>query len=162
MSYLEIGAKFGGSLKAVAAALPSGARIVAVDLPGGTGAWKQSRQALIETIEACRVRGQDAHIIWGDSTDAKVVGQVRMLAPFDAILIDANHTLPYVTQDWSNYAAMGRMIAFHDIAWYRTEEWVGTRIDVPQFWNSLKGNYYHKECKLDPTKRDNGIGVLWR
>lgn len=33
-------------------------------------------------------------------------------------------------------------------------------IEVPQFWESIKGGYRHEECKLDGPH--NGIGVLWR
>jgi hypothetical protein len=45
-SYLEIGAKFGGSLWRAAQALPKGSRIVAVDLPNGTKAWNAEQHSL--------------------------------------------------------------------------------------------------------------------
>jgi predicted O-methyltransferase YrrM len=161
-SYLEIGSKFGGSLWRIAKALPKGSRIVSVDLPKGTKAWPESSASLKACVLRLIDEGYDARIIWGGSTDVAVIEQVRALAPFDAILIDANHTLPYVTADFANYAPMGRLIAFHDIAWRRAPEWVGVRIDVPQFWDSIKGGYRHEEFRSCPTGKNNGIGVLWR
>ncbi|WP_245481716.1 class I SAM-dependent methyltransferase [Mesorhizobium sp. M7A.F.Ce.TU.012.03.2.1] len=161
-SYLEIGSKFGGSLLRVAERLPVGSRIVSVDLPKGTKAWVQSEAELKAVIAKLRLHGYDAHLIWGDSTAKAVVEQVRALGPFDAAFIDANHTLPYVEKDFANYALMTRIIAFHDIAWRRAPEWVGTRIDVPEFWARVKDTArQHAELKLCPTAKNNGIGVLW-
>ena len=161
-SYLEIGSKFGGSLRKVAAALPAGSKIVSVDLPSGTRAWPESKVSLTRLIQELRTAGHDAHLIWGDSTDPKVVDQVRAHGPFDMVLIDANHTAPFLRKDWANFGPMGRMIAFHDIAWRRAPEWIGTRIDVPEFWDEIKGDFRHEEFKFHHTGKDNGIGVLWR
>lgn len=161
-SYLEVGAKFGGTFRRVAESMPKGSRLVAVDLPGGTRAWKESEASLHRHIRELSHHGYDARVIWGDSTDPKVISQVRALAPFDLVLIDANHTLPYVTKDWETYGPMARIVAFHDITWRRAPEWKGIRIDVPQFWDSIKGGYRHQEIRLCPTGKNNGIGVLWR
>lgn len=162
MSFLEIGSKFGGSLMKVAERLPRGARIVSVDLPSGTRVWPESKKSLEAAIAGLKASGYDTHLIWGDSTDPKIIEQVRKLGPFDAIFIDANHTLPYVEKDWSNYGPMGKVVAFHDIAWHRAPEWVGTRIDVPQFWDRVKHDFRHVELKFCETGKNNGIGVLWR
>jgi predicted O-methyltransferase YrrM len=161
-SYLEIGSKFGGSLWRVAKAMPVGSLIVAVDLPNGTKLWKQSQASLLACIERLKKDGYNARVLWGDSTDPKIVDQVLAYAPFDAVLIDANHTLPYVEKDWVNYSPMARIVAFHDIAWRRAPDWVGTRIDVPEFWQQVKQQYRHEEIKHCPTGKNNGIGVLWR
>lgn len=161
-SYLEVGAKFGGALARVGAALPDLQRAVAVDLPGGTRVWRESKPALEKVVADLKRRGCDARVIWGDSTAADVIAQVKALGPFDAILIDANHTLPYVQKDWQNYGPLGRLVAFHDIAWRRAPEWVGVRIDVPQFWDGVKQHHRHAEFRHCPTGKNNGIGVLWR
>lgn len=161
-SYLEIGSKFGGSLERVAAVMPKGSRFVSIDLPGGTKAWKESNVALQDLIDRLNTKGHEAHIFWGDSRNANVISHVRALGPFDAILIDADHRMPGVTADWENYGPMGRLVAFHDISWKRAPEWVGTRIDVPEFWDSIKGEYRHRELRFCPTGKNNGIGVLWR
>lgn len=163
LSYLEIGSKFGGSLGRVARALPKGSRIVAVDLPGGTKAWAQSGAALKNLIRELCAEGYDARVIWGDSQSVDVIAQVRALAPFDAILLDADHRMAGVTADWNNYGTMSTsMVAFHDITWRRAPEWQGVRIDVPEFWHSIKLRYRHREIKECPTGKNNGIGVLWK
>jgi hypothetical protein len=173
-SYLEIGSKFGGSLRRVAERLPAGSRIVSVDLPHGTKAWRESEAALDQVMADLAFKnGHLAHLIWGDSTAPEVVEQVRVLGlkggmdsirtePFDAVFIDANHTMPFIEKDWANYGPMARIVAFHDIGWRRAPEWVGTRIDVPQFWDRVKQDYRHQELKFCPTGKNNGIGVLWR
>lgn len=161
-SYLEIGSKFGGSLWRAGCALPSGSRIVAVDLPGGTKAWRESEASLKACVAALVARGYDAQVIWGDSGAAAVIEAVRALGPFDAALIDADHRLRGVTRDWTIYGPMARIVAFHDISWRRAPDWVGTRIDVPEFWGSLRDAYRHVEFRHCPTGKNNGIGVLWR
>lgn len=161
-NYLEIGSKFGGSLWHLGASLPEGSRIVSVDLPNGTKAWKDSSESLSQCITDLGSVGYDARVIWGNSTDPKIIEQVAALGPFDAILIDADHRMPGVTADWKNYGPLGKIIAFHDIAWKRGPEFDKTRIDVPEFWNSIKGEYRHEEFKFCPTGKNNGIGVLWR
>lgn len=168
-SYLEVGSKFGGSLWLAATALPKGSRIVAVDLPSGTKAWTASRLSLVACIEELNRIGYDAQVIWGNSMDPVVIEQVRALGPFDAMLIDADHRWDRnnpapngVQADFLNYAPMGKIVAFHDLAWHRAPEWVGTRINVPEFWESIKGGYRHEEIILCPTGKNNGIGVLWR
>lgn len=161
-SYLEIGSKFGGSLWRASQVMDPGSRIVAIDLPNGTKAWRESSSSL----EACNLDlkklGYDVAVIWADSQAADTVEKVRSLGPFDAVMIDADHRLPGVTADWKNYGPMGRIVAFHDIAWKRAPEWQGVRIDVPQFWESIKNGYRYEEFKLCPTGKNNGIGVLWR
>jgi predicted O-methyltransferase YrrM len=160
--YLEIGAKFGGSLWRIGLALPRGSRVVAVDLPCGTDEWSLSEQSLTACVTALRDIGQDAHVVWGDSADEKIVDVVRALGPFDVVLIDGNHTLSGIRRDWVHYAPMARIVAFHDIAWRNEPQDRGYVIDAPAFWAELKPHYRHVEIKLDPTGRDNGIGVLWR
>jgi cephalosporin hydroxylase len=161
-SFLEVGSKFGGSLWTAANALPIGSKIVAVDMPKGTRAWDESRASLVECVAELNLRGYEATVVWGDSTAPSTIEAVTKFGPFDAAFIDANHTLPFVTKDFATYGPMARIVAFHDIAWRRAPDWVGTRIDVPEFWNSIKGDYRHEEIKLCPTGKNNGIGVLWR
>lgn len=161
-SYLEIGSKFGGSFWQIGLALGSGAKLVAVDKPNGTHKWKESSLSLQSCVGELRVRGRHPHIVWGDSKDPVTIQNVKALGPFDAVFIDANHTTEYLLSDWENYGPMARIVAFHDIAWWRAPEWKeGTRIQVPEFWNEIKKNYRHQEIKLDSTRKNNGIGVLW-
>jgi predicted O-methyltransferase YrrM len=161
-SLLEVGSKFGGSLWQIATAMPAGSRIVSVDLPNGTTMWRQSSSSLSACILALQARGYDAHLIWGDSTDGSIIEKVHVLGPFDLTFIDANHTRPYAEKDWAAYGPLSRVVAFHDIAWRRAPEWVGVRIDVPEFWAEIKDEYRHEEIRLCPSGKNNGIGVLWR
>ena len=158
LSYLEIGSKWGGSLWRVANALPKGSRVVSVDLPWGK---RETEPHLIACYQALKEKGYDAHLFLGDSTDETMVEAVRALGPFDAVFIDANHTEPYVRQDWANYGPMGKIVAFHDINWKPREQPSGKLpIDVPKVWNVLKTGFRFEEIIFDA--RDNGIGVLWR
>ena len=157
-SYLEIGSKFGGSLWPIANALPKGSRIVAVDLPHGDKSFKESEPHLLECVQQLRKRGYHASIILGDSTDPDVIRQVYELGPFDAVFIDANHTVPYVNADWINYGKICKLIAFHDINPIKVPPHKKP-IEVPIFWNGIKHKYRHVEFKYDV--QGNGIGVLW-
>lgn len=156
-SYLEIGSKYGGSLWSVSQVLAPGAKIVAVDLPWGD---KSTEAPLRMCVEEITKRHPDTHLILGDSTDQKIIDKVKSLGHFDAILIDANHTEPYVRKDWENYGPLGRIVAFHDISWQpRPNAGSKLPIDVPKVWLTLKNNHRHEEIKLDA--RDNGFGILW-
>lgn len=164
-SYLEIGCKFGGSMWTIGMSLPKGSRIVAVDLMMYGDIAARLRAAAADLSKA----GYKVHLISGDSRNPNVVRDVRKLGPFDACLIDGDHRLEAVRTDWENYGAMSRLVAFHDINYFRTPEELRQQrqlnpgvlaIDVPKFWNEIKKDYRHVEIKKD--KQDNGIGVLWR
>ena len=163
-SYLEIGGKHGGSLWRVGSVMPRGSRIVSVDLPHGDTSFKESQPHLEACVEDLKkTYDHDAHLILGDSTSDEIVEKVRALGPFDMCFIDANHTEPYVRKDWANYGPMCRIVAFHDIGWRpRPEPSKKMPIEVPKVWDEIKKGYKHSEILLCYTKRDNGIGVLWR
>lgn len=160
--YLEIGSKFGGSLWRIGKALPAGSLIVSVDKPNGTRLWSESQISLASCVNRLNIMGQNASVIWGDSAAPETIAAAGRQGPFDAVFIDADHRLPGLTLDWTNYGKMGRIVAFHDIAWHRAPEWKGVRIDVPAFWASIKGDFRHEEFRFCPTRKNNGIGVLWR
>jgi cephalosporin hydroxylase len=159
-SYLEIGSKYGGSFRfIVTSALAKGNRAVSVDLPNG-GPMDGGLIKLKGCIDDLRKCGYETHLIVGDSTSAEVIDKVNSLAPFDAVFIDANHTLPYVTKDFENYSKMAtKLIAFHDIAAHIHAKG-RLPIEVALLWNELKNQYKYDEIKLDGHM--NGIGVLWR
>jgi Methyltransferase domain len=159
-SFLEIGARYGGSLWKIATTMPKGSKVVCVDLPDGYGGRPDGQVNLEACINKLNELGYDAHLFLEDSTDEIVVNEVKLLAPFDACFIDANHIERFVRADWANYGPLCRIVAFHDIGWKRDRFYAGTRIDVPVVWNELKLKYRHEEMILD--KKDNGIGVLWK
>jgi hypothetical protein len=158
-SYLEIGARYGGSFWRVSTSLPVGSRVIAVDLPDGMGGKGAAAiDALGACVEQLKRNGYDAYLIQGDSRSADVVALARALGPYDCTFIDADHSLEGVTRDWENYGPMSKMVAFHDIACSNPDK----PIKVMQFWDSIKGGYRHQEFKFHHTGRHNGIGVLWR
>jgi cephalosporin hydroxylase len=164
-SYLEIGSKFGGSFWQIVRTLPKGSRAVAVDLPHGDTSFKESQPHLEHCVKRLRNDcGYDTHLFLGDSTDPEIIERVMLLGPFDACLIDANHTEPYVRADWGNYGQLARIVAFHDIGYRRENRPLSKKypIHVPLVWAELKQQFRHVEIKMDPTRQDNGFGVLWR
>lgn len=161
-SYLEIGSKFGGSLWHIASSLPTGSKIVVVDLPHGDGSFKESQPHLQQCVDELRKRyDHQVALILGDSTDRDIVDEVDKLAPFDACFIDGNHTEPYIRKDWENYGPMCRIVAFHDIGFLKERGETSKKpIEVPKVWNEIKKDFRHTEIMLDLNKK-NGIGVLW-
>ena len=161
-SYLEIGSKFGGSLWQVGQQLPKGSRLVSIDLPHGDKSFKEALPHLKACVERLRGMKREAHLHLGDSTAPEAIAFAEALGPFDCVFIDANHTEPYVREDWKNYGPMGRMVAFHDIGWIEPPGFSPhkLKIDVPKVWAELKAAHRHTEFKFQHGH--NGIGVLWR
>lgn len=166
-SYLEIGGWFGGTLWHYGRTLPAGSRLVSVDEPnphnGTLPHLQQCRDALLGL-------GYDVRLLIGSSHDPSIVRQAEILGPYDLILIDADHMMDAVRQDWANYCPMGRIVALHDINWKRPKGWVdwkdGRPINCPEFWEEIKSSWglhgeRFTEARLDPSGQ-NGIGVLWR
>jgi len=166
-SFLEIGSNHGGSLWTLGQVLPAGGRVVAVDIPEKGEVFEMRKASLLEVAADLRVHpGLDVHVIYGDSTHPDTLAKVELLGfsegMFDAVFIDADHSLPSVTKDWENYGRLAKkLVAFHDIAWWRELTFTGKGIEVPLLWAGLKERYRHEEIKLCPTGRNNGIGVLW-
>lgn len=163
-SYLEIGSMYGGSLWKTAHNMPKGSRVVSVDFAIDTPEALPHLQRCISDLIA---NGYDAHLVHGDSMAKATVDEVRALGPFDAVFIDGAHTLEAVTSDWENYGPMGRVVAFHDIAWNST--WkssvpgrVSKPMGVPALWDQVKQGLRYKEFKFQQPSNYYGIGVLWR
>lgn len=154
--YLEVGSHHGGTVTLIAALLDL-TRVVSVDL-----GLDDSRKTLEDRFRVMVSQGTDAHVILGDSTEPKVIKQAKELGPYDCVMIDGDHSLAGVKADWNNYKDMAPIVAFHDISWKRQPEWVGRRIEVPEFWDTLKTQYRHAEFIRDVKKKNNGIGVLFR
>lgn len=156
-SYLEIGCKWGGTLFRVAKEMPVGSRIVAVDLPTKGSDTLISLQACADELHRM---GYLVDLIIGDSTDESVISKVKELGPFDACLIDANHTMEYVIKDWENYAPLASIVALHDISHKRPRQPGRLPIEVPAFWENVKHDYRYVEIAHEPM--DNGFGILYR
>lgn len=166
-AYIEIGARHGDTLVALAPYLPAGATIIGVDLPGGKWGRIGSDKALSAAVAHLRERGYDAHAVIGDSHSSEVSDFVwRTTFHVDdddmAVFIDADHTLDGVSGNWERYRHFARVVAFHDIKPhepYPEQE----RIEVPALWEKLKQLYGANAVELCEGKKPGmGIGVLVR
>lgn len=160
-SYLEVGARYGGTFERVMMALPIGSVGVAIDFPGGDFGDERSAEDLVATTRRLRQRGYDARCIFGPSNSPLVFQRAmqRGMALYDAILIDGDHSYEGVRSDWGLYGEMGRLVAFHDIAapeGYSNR--VGCKVEVHRLWSELKPDYPHMEFVTAGSLM--GIGVV--
>lgn len=166
-SYLEIGLKNGATLRRVAQTLPRYSLLVGIDMPGAS-AWgvrpekaELARDRLLALQAEQQLEGQRLLIIFGNSRDAGIVDAAAKFGPYDAVFVDADHTIEGVRADWMNYGPMGRMVLFHDIDAKTSKVRTGRIYEcgVHKLWAQLKGRYRHEE--IIGAERGMGIGVLW-
>ena len=158
-SYCEIGARHGDTFHFLMTQLPPGSVGVAVDLPGALWGTEASRASLKEAVADLCGRGYKASCLFGDSQTPAVQKLVMGRGPYDAMLIDGDHTLSGVTRDWEGYKGMAKLVAFHDIVGAGQIEKVGGRpVEVPLLWASLRAKYPSREFIGEGSTM--GIGVL--
>lgn len=157
--YLEVGARHGDTFYAVMTSLPSGSVGVAVDLPGALWGKAQSQGSLSEAVAELRRQGYHASAIYGDSRTDATRALVHGRGPYDAILIDGDHTLAGVTADWEAYGPLAPVVAFHDIVGHDCVERVYQNpVQVPLLWGALRVRHDFREF-VDAGSR-MGIGVV--
>lgn len=157
--YLEVGARHGDTFYAVMTALPAGAVGVAVDLPGALWGKASSQSSLSDAVQELRRQGYDASAIYGDSKTDATKSLVRGRGPYDAVLIDGDHTLAGVTADWMAYGDLAPIVAFHDIVGHDCFEKVYRNpVQVPLLWGSIRGA--HRTREFVDTGSRMGIGVV--
>ena len=159
-SYLEVGCRYGDTVHFVGMALPEGSRIVATDFPAHKNGKQSPRHTdsavyLQRAVADLAAQVRPATMILGDSHSADTVAKVQALAPFDAVLIDGDHTFGGVSADWRNYGPMGRLVAFHDLMGDKSAS-IGPR----RLFDELKATHRHEVISVDPESR--GIGIVWR
>lgn len=159
-SYLEIGARHGDTFHEIMVSLPSKSKGVALDLPGGLWGTGKSGNHLRRVVNDLKKRGYRASWIFGDSqTDATqtlVVGR----GPYDAILIDGDHTYAGVSRDWALYRGLARIVAFHDIVGEgQAEKVYNNPVEVPKLWAEIKASAL-KTFELVAPGSAMGIGVV--
>lgn len=169
-SVLEIGVRNGISLAVWADLLPSGSRIVAVDLPNSVWGADSEKVANEASRQIAEIHNHDVHMIFGDSHDEKVVEQVRELGPYDFCYIDADHSYEGVRADWMNYGPMCRIVAFDDIATVSevtNAEGNAVSAGVSQLWADIKNiapalNYELDEFISVAGDKPQGAGIVYR
>lgn len=156
-SYLEIGARHGDTFYEVVRSLPQGSRGVAVDLPGAK--WGQAESAESLRLAVCRLcdLGYRASCIFGDSAEESTVKAVQGGGPYDAVLIDGDHSYEAVRRDWLTYGD-ARLVAFHDIDGEGYSSRQGDAVEVPRLWSEIKRVRKHTE--IIGRERGMGIGVI--
>lgn len=124
--YLEIGSRHGDTFDLVMQALGPDATGVAVDWPAADGYDEQS----LPNLEA-NVAKHNASLIVGDSRSLDVIEMVTAKGPYDAILIDGDHSYDGAMADWRSYGPLAPIVAFHDIVN------VSQDVAVPRVWEEL-------------------------
>jgi hypothetical protein len=120
----------------------------------------RGEMSLQQCVKQLKKQGFDAQLYVGDSTADYIVHQIQMLAPFDCLLIDANHLEPYVRKDFANYGLLAKHCCFHDVGWVPHPGYAP--IEVPKVWNEIK-TIFHDKATFREIKHDNGhngIGIL--
>lgn len=148
-SILEIGSRFGESLRWFAANCPHGSRIVTVDI------GQCPDMPDIKTCEwwddVCNELrpNYDLHQIYGDSHAKETIEKITALGPYDFVFIDGDHSYDGCSRDWENFGHLGKIVAFHDTVTIR---------DVRDVFLMASGDKRKQEF-YEPT--GFGIGVLW-
>lgn len=114
-SILEVGSRYGQTLKLLAAVMSCKGRVVSVDLPNGPWGHPKSDDSLNIAISELRSEGYEAYVMFGDSKDQRIVSAAKQLGPYDFVFIDGDHTYEGVKKDWENYGPLGTTVVFHDI-----------------------------------------------
>lgn len=154
--YLEVGCRNGDTFAAVMQVVRKGGFGLAIDLPENA----DSRSRLTEAASQSCLGGKPADVLFGNSHDPRIIASVKRSAPFDLILIDADHRYDSVALDWENYKAFASTIAFHDIAAPDGHLSDGRPNGVGRFWRELKEQYRHKEFITPGSCM--GFGIIYQ
>jgi hypothetical protein len=143
--------------------LPPGSFGVAIDFPGAAWGVESSESTLRRVVsDLCR-DGYRTELFLGNSRDIAIIEAARQRAPFDAALIDGDHSYEGALADWVDYGCLARIVAFHDIA----GENVVTRrtpqpVEVPKVWHHVKAEAKGRTYEFVTDPRHFGIGVIVR
>lgn len=160
-SYGEIGAREGDTFHRVMMALGPGTRGVALDLPGGLWGSATTRPGLERVVDDLVQRDRKASCLFGSSRTLATQRVFVARGPYDAILIDGDHTLTGVTSDWEFCRGLARIVALHDIVGTgEIDKPSKTPVDVPLLWSAIERSGLRTRSFVAPGSK-MGIGVVW-
>jgi len=159
---LEIGTARGGTLFLFSQNAAPDALIVSLDLPfgingGGYPEWKKP------VYQAFAKPDQELILIRGDSHSEESKREVIKRAgeaPFDLIMIDADHRYEGVKRDFELYAplvASDGIIVMHDVLPNRFD----AEIQVDRFWEEVQAQFRTEMIVDDPDQGNMGIGLVF-
>jgi len=162
---VEIGTARGGTLYVWCRLADPDAVIVSVDLPGGRFGGVEDSE--IPKLRSLAKRGQRLHLVRSNSHDPSTASEVAALIEgqrIDFLMIDGDHSLDGVRQDFELYSPLvrpGGLIAFHDILPHPSVP----ECEVELLWRELKQHHRHVEFLEPEDDRGwgqwGGIGVLF-
>lgn len=161
--YLEIGAREGDTFHEVCIQLDAHHGLnfaLAVDLPGGLWGKSSTAAKLAQCVDALRLEDMYVESLIGSSRDEYVIKGVVAHGPYDAVLIDGDHTYEGVKADWETYRSLAPIVAFHDIVGEGQFEKVTRRgVEVPRLWAEIKASGLKTVEFVSPGSA-MGIGVV--
>lgn len=159
--YAEIGARHGDTFHHVMTGLPAGSTGVAVDLPGALWGTDKSRKHLERAVADLKRRGYKVSTIFGNSQTEATKRLIVGRGPYDAALLDGDHTYAGVSKDWQLYRNIAPIIAFHDIVGTGQAEKVhGNPVEVPRLWAEIKDSGLETVEFITPGSK-MGVGVVF-
>jgi len=153
-SLLEVGSRFGGTLRRMASVLAPQSLVVSIDFPmaDGTPHAYNPLGSLKANCQKISEMGHRVELILFDSRSPQVIADVRALGPFDFGFIDADHSYEGVKADWENYGPMCKVVGFHDIN--------GNEDGCVRLWRELKCEHRYSEFIDISGPRHLGIGLI--
>lgn len=148
---LEIGSCFGRSLEEFAQHMGPGSHLFSIDLGVGTHALEgiDTGAHLLHTVAHLRQSGYNANVLLASSMLDIARHWAWWHAPYDLVFIDGDHSFAGAWYDWKTFGPLGKIVAFHDIA-YKGHE-------VRLVWDKVKrGGAKTEELVLSKM----GIGVV--
>jgi len=132
-SILEIGSRYGDSLRELAKVAKPGAKIRSIEIGTPNGECPNPTvKPMRKTVKDLKEQGYDADVFFSDSHDPEALEWAKQQGPFDFIYIDGDHTYEGAKKDWEWYGPLGKRVALKCISM------VGTNEGVYKLWPEIR------------------------
>ena len=157
---LEIGTASGGTLFLFSRTVAETAKIISIDLPGGSygGGYSKLKLPLYMSF---RLPKQKLFLIRADSHSTATLIQLKSILNgknLDFLFIDGDHSYNGVKRDFKMYSPLVKkngIVAFHDIRHNFRRYY-----EVYKFWEEIKQKFDYEEIIVNQGKSGYGIGIL--